>query len=228
MMGRTHALTGVLAASGTALFTGASVPSGLLLLTLLPGIALLNDIDHPDATASRSFGGLTRIPSLFLGHRRETHSLPGIAAFAVGTHIAVINQGNVVANCWLTFILAIGWLAVFKLLKIDGLWRWAPILAALFIAWWPEHLAVVNIHFPLDVLPWAVALGMLVHLAGDVITKQGCPLMWPFSAKKTRLGWFKTNGFGESIATGVILLAIVTSSGMWFLVITTGSPVFAK
>lgn len=224
MMGRTHALTGVLAASGTALATGADVPSGLLLLTLLPGFALFNDVDHRDATASKTLGGLSQIPSLFLGHRRETHSLPGIGAIAGGTHLAVIHQGNVVANLWLMFVLCVGWLSILRVTRLDRKVdhiRWLPVIVSLVVVWFPEELAVVHLVFPLHLLPVALAVGMLVHLAGDIITKQGCPLMWPFSNKKTRLGWFKTNGFGESIATGFIVLGIVTSTGGWFLVLIT-------
>lgn len=236
MMGRTHMLTGVMAASGTAFVTGADVPSGLILFSLLPGFALFNDIDHPDATASRTLGGFTRIPALFMGHRRETHSLPGIAALALGTYLATINLGNVVANCWLTFVLVVGWLSALRIittvckdLKICRIPRgvgWVPVLVAVGVVWWPTELAHVGIRFPLWMLPWALGVGMLVHLIGDIITLQGCPLMWPFSSKKTRLGWFRTNGFGEAVATGVILFGIATSSGAWVFVLYSGVPPF--
>lgn len=222
MMGRTHALTGVLAVSGTALATGADVPSGLIMLTLIPGFTLFNDLDHKDATASNSFGGLTKIPSLFLGHRRETHSIPGILAIAFGTQLAVVNQGNVVANIWLMFTLCVGWLSILRVTKLDrkiNHIKWLPILVSLGVVWWPEELAMVKIEFPMHVLPYALAVGMFVHLMGDIVTKQPCPLLWPFSKKGTSFRWFKTNGLGEQIATGVIVLGIVTSTGSWFLVL---------
>lgn len=236
MMGRTHLLTGVMAASGTALATGADVPSGLILFSLLPGFALFNDIDHPDATASRSLSGLSRVPALFMGHRRETHSFPGIATIVLGTYLAVQHQGNVVANLWLTFLLMVGWLSALKVVsEISGRLglrrfhretRWVPMLVTVGVVWWPDELARVGLKFPMHVLPWALGVGMVVHLIGDIITIQGCPLMWPFSNKKTRLAWFKTNGFGEVVATGVILVGIATSTGAWVLVLQSGIPPF--
>lgn len=222
MMGRTHALTGVLATSGTAMLTGADVPSGLLILSLLPGFALFNDLDHPKSTASNTFGGLTKIPSLFLGHRRETHSIPGILAIAGGTHLAVINQGNVAANIWLMFVLCVGWLSVLRVTRLDrkiNHIKWLPVLVSLAVVWYPKELAMVHLEFPLHVLPIALGAGMFVHLIGDIVTKQPCPLLWPLSKKGTSFKWFKTNGFGEQIATGVIVLGIVTSTGQWFLVL---------
>ncbi len=82
MMGRQHAVSGVLAAVCTAYAIKADVPMFVLLCTTLPGTALLPDIDHSDSTVSNVYGPVTRTFALVLNHRKQTHSIPGILAFS--------------------------------------------------------------------------------------------------------------------------------------------------
>src|SRR6266511_2678865 len=41
-------------------------------------------------------------------------------------------------------------------------------------------------HLPAWV-PYAVAVGCVIHVAGDCLTRNGCPLLWPADRKSTRL-----------------------------------------
>jgi membrane-bound metal-dependent hydrolase YbcI (DUF457 family) len=198
MMGRAHAVSGVLAAVTVAYSTNADVATGVLMIGTLPGFALLPDIDHAKATVSNTYGWLTRLFSYVLGHRRETHSVPGITALAFGVHLAVQYEQFVVSRVVLTVVLTLCWAAIIRLFKIPGFWDdIAPIPAAIAVVWFPETLAAVGIELDLSYLPPAVAFGMLIHVVGDVITKQGCPLFWPFSKRKTKLALFKAGSWFE-------------------------------
>lgn len=215
MMSWSHAESGVLAASVTAFATQAPPAVAMLMVATLPGFAVLPDIDHPDSNVTRSLGPLGRIPSLFLGHRRETHSIPGILMFMIATEVAVRYQGAIAANLWLVFVLATGWLSIFRILKWRGWIRLLPVGAAVGIVWYPHELHASGMSFTLDALPILVGAGMWVHVMGDMVTMGGCPLWWPLSKKRYMLNWFKTNGPGETVARVVIWVGIVASSGGW-------------
>src|SRR6185437_10612610 len=89
MLGRDHALSGAFAfaALGPTLHvSGTHLAAGVLLTA---GAGVLPDIDHPDSTIARSFGFLTEgfawvVARISGGHRHGTHSLAGVAVFAVG------------------------------------------------------------------------------------------------------------------------------------------------
>lgn len=225
MMAMSHASTGVLLATTGCLVMQADIPTGLVALTLLPGLALMNDLDHPGATASHTFGWVTKIPSFFMAHRRETHCFPGITVIALVTWAATLTQGFWLSNIYITFVLSIAWISAMRALKITK-WKSGanllPIFPAVAIAWFPEELAKAHLHFPLDWLPLAVWLGMVTHVMGDVITRGGCPLWWPFSKKRTQLAWFKTNSRGERVALFFIVVLIgLTGWGWGSLVLAT-------
>lgn len=228
MMGRTHAATGVLLASTGSLVTNADVPSAILALTLLPGFALLPDIDHADSTVSKSFGFWTQIPSLFLKHRRGTHSLGGITVFALLTWLAVEFQGNWLANTWLTLMLAVPWIAALRALKLIDWKSWigfVPVFPALAIAWFPQELADSGMVFPLGWLPLAVWFGMFTHVMGDIVTKGGCPLLWPISKRRFMLNWFATNSTKEKVVHALIWIAVLASYAGWFALTIAPSAV---
>lgn len=91
-MGKTHALSGLAAGVATlpaviaALHPG---PAGIALyLVGCTGAALLPDIDHPDASVSRSFGVCTQVFAWAVahmagGHRHGTHSYYGAGVFTL-------------------------------------------------------------------------------------------------------------------------------------------------
>lgn len=60
MMGRTHALTGLVAGLTVAPAIGADSPhTAVVFATVTAGFALLPDLDHPGASASRLLGPIT-------------------------------------------------------------------------------------------------------------------------------------------------------------------------
>jgi membrane-bound metal-dependent hydrolase YbcI (DUF457 family) len=231
MMGRQHGLTGVLAAAGTAHVLKADVPMFVLLCTTLPGTALLPDIDHPDSTVSSTYGPITGLLSKVLDHRKQTHSVPGILIFSTAVALAVQYAGtwtsyenvtvpNMIARGFLAVVLILIWSSSLRLFKIKGkLDDFAPIPFAALITYGEPYIRDLGINpFPFKYLPYMVALGMLVHVIGDVITKQAFPLWWPFSDRKTALGLFRAGGrFEMWVMLPLIIVGTGTEMVFWIM-----------
>lgn len=178
MLGRSHALSGALSWSALSAIApligvhphGPAVASGLLSTA---GAALLCDSDHPEATIAWTFGPITKALTRYVhrasgGHRHATHSL----AFAAGAAV-VATVGDLAGGPWfdlpLLFVLFAFGLRALHLAR--GL---APAVAfALSV------LVAATMPHDLGWLPWSVGVGALAHLAGDCLTKEGCPLLWP-------------------------------------------------
>ena len=184
MLGRTHALSGAVAGAAAGLTLAHLTPAGVAVAAVLTaGSAVLPDIDHPDATIARSFGVLTRafawlVEHVSGGHRHGTHSLVGIAAFSAAATAAVRYRhplpGEIALAVLLTLVLA----AALRALRIGG--HAADLLALAGAA------GVIWTGFGIATLGWAVALGATTHIAGDALTDEGVPLLWPLSRKHIR------------------------------------------
>ncbi|WP_371401555.1 metal-dependent hydrolase [Kribbella sp. NBC_00662] len=206
MMGRSHALSGWCAGLAVAPLVGlTSVAEVVPFAAATAGYALLPDLDHPGASASRLLGPVTRLVSgavrafsgvlynLTKGPRDEDST--GKHRHATHTLAAAILLGFLAANLgdrgkWAVLAVAVTGLV----LAADALGDWI-ILAVLATAGW----SVVGTADPLTPLPgtaaadavqaglsqigsWigvAVALGMFVHCLGDSLTRSGCPWLWP-------------------------------------------------
>ncbi|MGO3291550.1 metal-dependent hydrolase [Brachybacterium alimentarium] len=201
MMGGHHAISGTaawLALAGSVPVMGhaagldlwdldpAQVVSGAMVAT---GAALLPDIDHPSATISRSGGGLTkavtRAVSTVAGHRGATHTLLAAVAFTalavlvnrLDWQVRVPMLGEIEAGAALlvTVMCAFGTRA---LKMVEGrLLPWAVgIVAGLLVAAIAPDTSIW--------LPAAVAVGVLTHLVGDLLTTDGIPFpTWPLVVK---------------------------------------------
>jgi membrane-bound metal-dependent hydrolase YbcI (DUF457 family) len=201
-MGRDHALSGAMVGSAVATFALASgnsiTPLGAAtLIGITAGFALWPDIDHPSATAARSFGplslGLAALVNLLGevvfsatsssrdksrrdGHRTITHTL----VFALMSGIAATLIA-VAWPRWGTFgILFVG--LSFALRGLAGDWAkrnaWltlsATAVALSFLAMAAEPAGVAPV-----LLGLSVALGSFTHCLGDSCTLAGCPWLWP-------------------------------------------------
>jgi len=137
------------------------------------GAALLPDIDHPEATPAQTFGPVSEAVARVVhkvsgGHRHATHSLLFAAAMYLGAWLGVVLGG-----AWFA-IPALFVLAAFGIRAM----RLAPNISVLAAG------ALVGVFwYVLDGdygwLPVAVGVGALMHLVGDCLTKEGCPLLWP-------------------------------------------------
>jgi membrane-bound metal-dependent hydrolase YbcI (DUF457 family) len=201
MMGRTHALTGAAAGAGIAACYPHLLPAPLWTraLTLIAGTALtagaalLPDIDHHSSTVTRVYGPLTAsfgwlVNLIMGGHRRGTHSLLGVALMA-----ALAEAGA----CWrhTPWGLLLAWpmiLALAGLVRLFHIPGWFDDVAPI-----PVVLALVYLTpVPLWYVPLVLALGALVHIGGDMITAEGCPLLWPLPGCYGP-GLIRTGGFTE-------------------------------
>lgn len=196
MLGHDHALSGALAFAAAAPLlhvTGVHLAAAVVLTA---GAGVLPDVDEPGSTIARTFGFFTGafawvVHQVSGGHRKGTHSLLGVAIMG----LAALGAGNWQAGAAATsrhpelwwhlvpagLILGLLYSAGFRALHIGGHHgdAFGLALAAVTI-WHGWDLALVTPgHVP--VLALCVALGMLAHIAGDMLTHDGCPLLYPLS-----------------------------------------------
>jgi membrane-bound metal-dependent hydrolase YbcI (DUF457 family) len=177
MLGHSHSLSGATAWAATcslAPMAGVHPRWGAIAAGLLAtaGAALLPDLDHPEATPAWTFGAPSRALARFVhrvsgGHRHATHSLLFAALIPLLTWL-----GDALGGRWFE----IGALFVLYTFAARAL-RLAPGASSSF-----GGVAAIATWFllpDLAWLPWAVAAGILAHLGGDCLTREGCPLLWP-------------------------------------------------
>jgi membrane-bound metal-dependent hydrolase YbcI (DUF457 family) len=196
VLGHDHALSGALAFAAAAPFlhvTGVHLAAGMVLTA---GAGVLPDLDEPGSVIARSFGFLTGafawiVHKISGGHRKGTHSLLGVALLTV----ASLGAGSWQASTRTTgphpgpwwhlvpaaLILGLLFAAGFRALHVGGHHGDAAGIAlAALVIWKGWDLALVPpYHVP--VLAVCLTLGMLAHIAGDMITHYGCPLLYPVS-----------------------------------------------
>lgn len=186
MMGRSHALSGVVAGLAAGSLVLHEAPGPLALLAgLTAAYALAPDLDACGSTEARSYGFVTYalawcVRAVSGGHRHGTHSLLGVAAFTGAAWLACAFRHGWPGRIALGVILAAGLAAAADALRpgpatFEGA---AGIAAAAAMVWTGYGLALV---------PVAAALGCATHLAGDMLTLHGCPLAWPLSERDFHL-----------------------------------------
>ncbi|GAA0937073.1 metal-dependent hydrolase [Kribbella koreensis] len=237
MMGRSHALSGWCAGLAVAPLVGLTTIAEVVpFAAATAGYALLPDLDHPGAGASRLLGPITGfvsnvvrafsslLYSLTKGprdedstgqHRHASHTL----AAAIGLGFATSSAGA--AGGWRA-VLAVALVGL--LLAADALGDWVVTLVLAAGAWtiagtWlPGESAVHNLHAGLDGIgKWigvAVAVGMFVHCLGDSLTRSGCPWLWPlpirgetwYEIRLPRPLRFRTGGWVENLLIVPVLV----------------------
>lgn len=181
-------------------------------LTLFAGLtsayALANDLDCHGGTEARSFGVITEALAWFVtkisgGHRRGTHSAVGVAAFTAVAWLACLFRHTWPGRIALGVILAVGLASAMDALHLHR--HGGNLLAcagAAFMCWTGYGLALV---------PIAAALGTATHIAGDMLTLDGCPLAWPATLREFHLlprGLrFRTGRWPEHFVVAPLLLA---------------------
>ena len=185
MMGRTHALSGLVLGAAAGQFVWHSAPGYLAVAAAVTaGAAVLPDLDHPDASIARSFGFVTEafawvVEHLCGGHRHGTHSLVGAAVFTGGAYAADHYRQSPAGKAGLALLLVLVLAAGLRALKIGG--HFGDLIAIGGAA------AMVGTGFGLAGVPWAIAVGTVTHLLGDMLTDEGIPVAWPVSRRRVRL-----------------------------------------
>lgn len=246
MLGHSHAISGVASSAVLAeLALHASLPHAGYLVALTAGFAVLPDIDHCGTSVARSFGFLSEgfawvVDRLSGGHRHGTHSIIGIAFFTAIVWVANAYQRYLPARIVLGLFLALAIAAGLRALRIAG--HFGDLIAiagataivwsgyGLNVAWaWPSGPGWgwipgwAGTGIPLVAL--ACALGCATHIAGDMLTEEGCPLLWPFT--KFCFKWwprplaFRTGTKPELWGVVPVLLAVIAWAA-WRAVTTSG------
>lgn len=187
---------------------------------LTAGAALVADADHHNATIAHSLPPISNavcdgIGKISGGHRHGTHSIIGIAAF---TALAWLASLLVIEVQGVTVHLGAGLLAVLlcsfavKALKfIPDAARRVPWVVGLalgaFIA-----LASPDQHWW---FPLAMCLGVVVHIAGDMMTVGGCNLLWPAKWKPPK--WVQTTPVLKDcwMKNGYLAVPVLGKAGSW-------------
>lgn len=193
MMGRTHALTGWCSGLAIAPMIGAaSLPQTVAFAATTAGFALLPDLDHPGARASKLLGPITQTLSWLLRkasagiyqvtkgprdekvkgtHRHLSHTFLFAAAMGVATLFGTRAGG------WY----AVAGVVLFGVvLAADALGDWILLVAGAVVAWWAFTARVDGeLQRLTGWLGIAVAAGCVTHCLGDAVTEHGCPFLFP-------------------------------------------------
>ena len=137
------------------------------------------------------------------GHRNGTHSFVGLAAFT-GLAAHLTNVGGLPLGLFLSFLFALA-VAALRVTMVRA--TVGHTLLCLLMGAMLTRGAVLD-SFPVGVVPWAVAIGVTVHLLGDMATVQGCPLFWPFWRHRFNYAALSTNHFTERFVVGPALTFI--------------------
>lgn len=201
MMGRSHAASGWCTGLAVAPLLGLhALPQVLLFAVVTAGWSLAPDLDHPGAVATRWGGWVTSWLSLGLRrlsawvfvvtrtardrdsegtHRHLSHTV--VFAVLVGGAVAV---GTALSPWWVVLLPVV----VGVLLAARSLGQWVLLVGAAPLAW--ALLGGGDVLSP--VRGWiglAVALGCVVHILGDALTRAGVPFLWPLPICGQR--WFR-------------------------------------
>lgn len=217
MLGRDHALLGAAAAlaggqAGWEALGHTALPVGQLAAgaVVAAGFALLPDIDEPGSTVSRRFGPVSRAVSevtnkLAGGHRAATHSLLFVGAVFGAMWLAASHPMADVVTVGLCTMLAIGMLIPSRFARRGLLFGLlAPAAAA-----WGVWLSTVHAHQHWAWLPWAAAAGVVLHLVGDLVTREGVPLLWPLKWRQSIPLLGHTESLREQLTGAVMSFAFL-------------------
>lgn len=196
MLGRSHTISGIAAASLILTFTqvGTNGPTrAATAIALIAGSAILPDIDHPGATISRSIPpvsqAISRVVSrLAGGHRKGTHSILGWNVFGILAGFTSLWHLTIPAFTVIAF-------DVPSIVVAPGLGIIAGFLAGIALAalhldpggvpGWIIALLMVGVGSISGLSPILagvlVSVGCMVHAVfGDGLTTQGVPYLYPF------------------------------------------------
>jgi membrane-bound metal-dependent hydrolase YbcI (DUF457 family) len=184
MMGRTHSLSSSVAFLAVLPYLPhASAPEVAVATVCAAGAGLLPDLDHQSGTAARSFGPISHVmcrtvAAVSGGHRHATHSLMGVGVFTADAWVQSGNRWALTGLLWVCLGLAVRSAHhrrhrhdhVLGLANAAGCAVVAYLLAGHVATHGSERMLVAA----------AVCIGVTAHIAGDLLTPEGCPLVWPY------------------------------------------------
>lgn len=222
MLGHSHALSGL--AAGAATLPWAPVEGTVAQVAWVAaagGFAMLPDLDQRGATISRMWGPITDLPSgvvgtIARGHRWGTHdAVLAPVAFGLLAFAAAWTYWSSV----LLLALAIG-LALRALNFVIPGRAENTVVGNLILSWGGAWLLLDHTSSPAW-LPAVVVVGVLAHIAGDALTKQGVPvpLVWILHRCRLACSPMRTGTTIEKAVLAPLFLALT----LGFLYVNTGA-----
>lgn len=238
-MGRSHAVSTTTLALATAVPVAAFLGLHLSPLAVIAfagvagGYGVLPDLDHPSATLAHTLGPVTKaisevVHKLAGGHRKGTHTI-WFAAGMVALITFLCGRFGVWAQVPVIFVGLFLALMLMKLAPKRGSGAGELVYAAE-----AAGLTWVIVHFGGTVtwLPWAVGIGVIGHIIGDIITTAGVPVLFPLLPKfKLRVPLLGDTGSQrESIfawlcgVTAIWMIFAVLTGNRWWSVLWLAHP----
>jgi LexA-binding, inner membrane-associated putative hydrolase len=222
VLGHSHALSGL--AAGAATLPWAPVQGAVAQAAWVAaagGCAMLPDLDQQGSTISRMWGPITDLPSgvvntVARGHRWGTHdAVLGPVLFGL---LAWAASGAYWSSL-LVLALAIG-LALRALHFVIPGRAENTVVGNLVLSWGSAWLLLGHSPSPLW-LPWAIAVGVLAHIAGDFLTKEGIPVPLFWLIRRSRLSpvHLRTGATVEK----AVLVPLFSAATLVFLYLNTGA-----
>jgi membrane-bound metal-dependent hydrolase YbcI (DUF457 family) len=188
MLGHSHALSGL--ATGAATLPWVPVHgtvAQVAWVSAVGGFSMLPDLDQQGSTISRMWGPFTDLPSGVIntvarGHRWGTHdAVLGPVAFGLLAYAAAWAPWSSL----LLLALAIG-LALRALHVVIPGRAENTVIGNLLLSWGGAWLLLTHSPAP-GWLPLAVVAGVLTHIAGDALTKEGVPVPLFWLLRRSRI-----------------------------------------
>lgn len=209
MEGYSHALSGaVTGGAAGVLLLHLPVAQTALLAGLAAGAAVLPDMDHPDSSLAWSFGFLTRALAWCTGkvcggHRHGSHTVIAAAVVTGLAWLAVNFRHDMAGRIGLGVLLALILAGAMTALRLAGHWRDIVAIAG--------AAAMIVTGTGLGLVAIAAGTGYLTHLAGDMLTDSGVPVLLPFTCHRFRW-WgeplaFTTGTLPERMIVDPLLIA---------------------
>lgn len=222
VLGHSHALSGL--AAGAATLPWAPVQGTVAQVAWISaagGFAMLPDLDQRGSTISRMWGPATDVPSGLVGtvargHRWGTHD--AVLGPLVLGFLAFLAAGAYWSSL-LLLALAIG-LALRALHFVIPGRAENTVIGNLVLSWGGAYLLLEHSPAPAW-LPYAVGVGVLTHIAGDFLTKEGVPVPVFWLLRRSRLApiHLRTGAFVErAVLVPAFLVAIAV-----FVFLNTGA-----
>lgn len=213
MMGKSHLILGAagwltIGVPAVELLTGtplgaAEIASGTVVSS---GAAMLPDLDHPQATVSRTFGKVSQTFAKYFakamgGHRNGSHSAFFAAAIFFCLQYFFSHMENPV---WLaTGVTIFAASLLFKVLT-DSSGVVGFILASIVGA----TILSVTANSNYDWIIYAVTVGILLHDLGDILTVEGVPLFYPFSKHRLSIPLVGRTDSWREHATSIVCAVV--------------------
>ncbi len=222
MLGHSHALSGL--AAGAATLPWAPVHGTVAQAAWVAacgGFAMLPDLDQEGTTISRMWGPISDLPAKLInlvsgGHRWGTHD--AVLAPAAFGGLALLAS-HAFWSSLILLALAIG-LALRALnFVIPG--NTETTLVGNLVASWGGAWWLLQ-HSPAPVwLPWSVMIGILAHIAGDFLTREGVPIpvVWLIGRCRLHPVHVHTGSTVEKVLFAPLFLALT----LVFLYLNTGA-----